>query len=257
MTNNEYRALNRISNSDLTKIDQNIKIWRQSLKQQSDSTAEQIFGTAFHCYLLEYQNFFKEYVISEKFDLRTKGGKEKSEQFAAENQGKTVISNNDYGIIIAMSEACYAEPEIKEILESPFLAEEIMLFDYLNVECKAKLDLRIPKELILDVKTTRDGNLSEMAAKSIANYKYYRQLAFYKLAAELATGEKHAAKFLFCSKEKPYTPLLCELSTDYLDFGLKEVERILSKYLLWEMGEISDSYEQNIIIDLPKWLGKD
>ena len=73
-------------------------------------------GSAFHCYVLENDLFFNEFIISPKFNRRTKSGKEEYAKLQAQAQatGKQLINELDYRMIQTMSEKIFEDKTCNE-----------------------------------------------------------------------------------------------------------------------------------------------
>lgn len=85
-----------------------------------DPTPAMAFGTAVHCMVLEGADVFgKLYaVMFDKFDKRTKEGKQAYSEFMSENSGKTVISGEDFHKVCAIYQSILNHPEAKEVLNA-------------------------------------------------------------------------------------------------------------------------------------------
>jgi hypothetical protein len=70
---------------------------------EKDPTPAMELGRAFHKFALEPDDFNSEYAVAPKFDRRTKAGKESYEIFQTKNDGKTLISEDDFLTISKMT----------------------------------------------------------------------------------------------------------------------------------------------------------
>jgi hypothetical protein len=64
------------------------------------------FGTAVHTFVLEQDRFADEFVVAEKFDRRTKEGKEAAARFEEGNQGKTLITSEEMATLTLVQRPC-------------------------------------------------------------------------------------------------------------------------------------------------------
>ena len=198
MTYYEHPA---ISNSKLNWFARSPYYYKRMCQSPDEPTASMEFGTAFHMYVLEPNLFNDNYIVHEKFDRRTKAGKEHYNNMMdlAASGKKRLISDADLERIKWMSNSLIDNPAALALLptgldsvENNRIESEIY-FNYkgggLNMKCKSKIDyIQFLTEKyddtdvnIIDLKTTQ----SITSFKSSYKYKfaYYRQAAFYRLAA--------------------------------------------------------------------------
>jgi hypothetical protein len=116
---------------------------------------------------------------------------------------------------------------------------------------------RIIGSTLVDVKTCGDIGMFE---KSIANYNYHIQAAFYMDVFELATGTK-PGNFLFIAVEKqaPFDCAIIQLSKEYLEIGRMQYKKALNEMKsCQESGNFPGVMGDNpvLTIDAPYWLWK-
>ena len=87
----QYHAEKAIGHSGIVKMLKSPAHLREYLDHPHEPTPAMAFGTAVHTYVLEQDRFAEELVVAEKFDRRTKEGKEAAARFEEANQGKIVI----------------------------------------------------------------------------------------------------------------------------------------------------------------------
>ena len=75
ISNAEYRKREGISASDLKKMMKSMATWKYSVEnpEEGDTPAFK-FGRAYHKFCLEPYDFDNEWIVSPKFDRRTKEG---------------------------------------------------------------------------------------------------------------------------------------------------------------------------------------
>mgnify|MGYP003648315769 CR=1 FL=1 len=234
LTNDEYRKISAISNSDLSLVSKSTALleWNRNAPRGASDTSN--IGTATHAALLEPEEFAKDYLKMPSLDLRTKAGKADKEQFIASSEGKIVLDAKDYDLIIGMRDSVLAHPVANRLLTCSGSSEESIFFDLDGVKCKARAD-RIPdhKELgfncIVDVKTTADISKFGYSAR---DYRYHCQAAFYSLAYEKLHGVKPRFIFVVVSKGKTFGKhevRVFELTPEDMDEGLSLVLEDLEK----------------------------
>jgi hypothetical protein len=88
----QYHAEKAIGHSGIVKLLKSPAHLREYLDHPHTPTPAMAFGTAVHTFVLEQDRFADEFVVAEKFDRRTKEGKEAAARFEEANQGKTLIT---------------------------------------------------------------------------------------------------------------------------------------------------------------------
>ena len=77
----QYHADQSIGHSGIIKLLKSPAHLREALDHPSPPTPAMAFGTAVHTHVLEPDRFFEEFAVVEKFDRRTKEGKEAAARF--------------------------------------------------------------------------------------------------------------------------------------------------------------------------------
>lgn len=209
------------------------------------------FGSAVHSALLEPELFKNEYVITPKFDKRTKAGKEGAAQFELENAGKAIISDEDYYKILKIKERCHAIDIVKEALTN-FEKEKTYLWNHPTVgKMKARLDLVDEKNgVVIDVKTTRSANMREFSSQIVA-LAYDIQMLHYSYAIS-----KNAACYVIAIESDSAEVALYDI-TDIVhsSFTAMRYEQAMNTALdVLHMTECPPKFKPEIInLSLPKW----
>lgn len=203
-----------------------------------------------------------EWVLLDYPDYRTKASQQARD--AARTTGAVPILSPEHEQIKAMAEAIRAHPLASALLcRDDVEAEQSMFWPdaEFGIWRRARLDtLRPPTRMggrfiVTDYKTTA---CAEPAAftKSVANYGYHQQAAWYTdAAAALLGADPH---FVFVAQEKtpPYLVTVCELDTGAMDTGRALNRRAMEIYRdcadtgLWP-GYQADS--DIAYISLPPW----
>lgn len=162
-----------------------------------EETPAMLFGKVAHKLVLERDTFLDEFAISQKFDRRTTKGKEEAAQFEAENAGKVIIDFDMFDQANDMAEAVMRHQSARTLLFGGEAEKPIMWKNGIN--CKGKLDCW-KQGLILDYKTVASAEPEDFK-KSILNFGYHRQAAWYMDGVERVTGERPKG-FVFIIQEK-------------------------------------------------------
>lgn len=245
-----YHAIDRISNSGLSRVKRSLAHYRySSLSASSDAL---IFGRAFHAANLTPKEFEEQFVTFDG-DRRTKEGKDAWAKMV-EQYGENVLKQGDLETILAMRISVFGNPTAKALLESEGPTELSLLWNCEGVDAKARIDKYIPEGgILVDLKTTRNAH-PEAFAKSIVSYGYHRQAAFYLYAA--ASAGLAANRFLFVAieKEKPYGCGVYELSYNAIMQGHAEILELIAAYKDALETDEWPSYGTDVItLDLPRW----
>jgi len=179
----------------------------------SSETPSMIFGRAAHKIFLENNTFYDEFAITPEINKRTKAGKEEYAEFERMNVGKSIIDPQDMVKLTNMQNALNTNSQIKILMHDAECEKEVY-WRYDGINCKAKLDI-IAKvngiEVLIDYKTTSSSNIKDFE-KSIAQYGYHRQAAWYIDAARILGHDPKA--FMFITQEKDLAEAIGIFSID-------------------------------------------
>lgn len=225
MTNAEYHAHPALGSSNLKQILKNPYAFAMGIKQEQ--TAAMALGSAVHTLVLEPHKFEEEFAVAPEYDARTKEGKEIKAAFEASCIGKTILKSDEYERAKTCSEIA------KQIAGRFFkggVAESSFFSEFDGVAVKCRTDYYLPDlGIVVDVKTTADAS-PDGFAKSVANFGYYIQAAFY---IDVLQSLGHTInKFMFVAIEtkEPYMIGLYQLAPEAIDFGRSEYQRALDIY---------------------------
>ena len=252
----DYLALPYISNSYLGKLAE----CPASVKIERVDTPSMILGRAAHTLILEGLNIFsQQYAKAPDIDKRTKEGRAALMVSLLENEGKILLSADDFQKIIEIREAVLAHPFAKKLLAENITEQTIIWEDRESgLTCKGRPDA-IPaknKFTLIDLKTTADASV-EGFTRSIAKYGYARQAAFY-IDGYGAASQNYIDSFVFIAVETapPYMVGCYLLDDEFMGWGRNEYRRLLTlEKNCREAGEyphyLNDGLTQ---IFKPRWL---
>ncbi len=197
------------------------------------------FGTAVHCAYLEPEIFSTRYKAAQKFDRRTKQGKadaEAFEQLMAET-GCEMIEEDDLAAVKAILEKLRQHTRA-ESLRVMSVAEKSYFWtdEETGVMCRIRCDLLVLDEhgrivAIVDLKTTADASRDEFK-RSIANYGYDVQAAFYTDAVKRAIGREVPFYFLAVESDAPHSVALYRIGQKSIEIGRSKY-RMALQLLQW------------------------
>ncbi|EDU6459935.1 exonuclease VIII, partial [Salmonella enterica subsp. enterica serovar Guinea] len=191
--NEAYHAGPGVSKSQLDDIADTpaIYLWRKNAPVDTEKTKTLDTGTAFHCRILEPEEFSKRFIIAPEFNRRTSAGKEEEKTFLEEcaRTGRTVLTAEEGRKIELMYQSVMALPLGQWLVESAGYAESSVYWEdpETGILCRCRPDKIIPEfHWIMDVKTTADIQRFRTA---YYDYRYHVQDAFYSDGYRAQFGE--------------------------------------------------------------------
>lgn len=258
LNENDYRSSEGLSNSFLLRFRKN----PATAFLQKKPSESMIFGSAFHSMILEPSEFEKTYFFGD-FDLRTKAGKELAEKNADKICLKTTkLYDLNSMKVNLLKFKVFSDTMIIDLVNNEKSLKESCFFwhdkDFPALKKKAKLDLISfldDQIFIFDIKTTDDASLFE---KSIQNYQYYRQAAWY-MEAVSTEFDNNNVRFIFLAVETsaPYGVKAYELNNAYIKHANIEAYCDLLNYQNWldRGSDINEVYPEGITeVKKPEWL---
>lgn len=255
----QYRALDALSHSDLKRIRVSPYHYRASKMADAPnkkSSPQQFAGTLAHCAFLEPDCFDARYPVGPDVSKNSNAWK----SFVEQHIGSEIISARDREVAFAQAAKLAEHPEITRMLSWAGESEVSFFWMEDDVPCKARAD-RVthypePNEgaVLLDVKTTGDAR-PEAFARSIANFGYHIQAAFYARGWHMATGEHvHGVVFGVVENEFPYACACYALDDVSLQAANAECDRLVQVYRQCRDADRWPGYSDAIEpISLPRW----
>lgn len=250
----EYFAAPGVSNSDLREFERSPRHYL-ARKQNAPTkpTAEQQLGKYLHMAVLETDKFTKN-VIAEPQDYD--GRQKRWQNWRAERCEKEIITHEQAVKIYGMTLSIMEHPTCKKIFAKG--RAEICAFAEFTlggkVLRKCKMDwLPDVGNAIVDLKTTTDASLDEFS-RSIANWKYHRQAAYYLDICKDLGMDRQAFVFIVVEKEPPYAVALFNLDAEAIGIGRLSYTTLLQKFMECQEKNDWPAYPQEIqTINLPNW----
>ena len=253
-----YKEWDAVNNSLLTVIDTkspaHAKEYRDNPREQTQAMRE---GEIFHTMVLEPDLFNDRYAISPVFNKRTKQGKADYEQWLTDIGDKKEVSQDEVDLAKNLLEGIRRHSGAKTYLDEGVAEVCIVWIDKITgILCKARLDL-VHKafSVIVDVKKILDAS-PDGFAKSLHNYRYYQQSAFYHDGMVALT--KHEWSFVFVPVEKspPFCAAVYEVNDPTLLAGRRAYQRALRKIKKCMALDEWPGYSEAEMLDLPEWALK-
>ena len=258
MSNADYHANKAISKSKLDAARKSGQHLHDMLYgPPRESTAAFDIGTVLHASALPGENADEIAVRMPKgMDKRTKDGR----AFVAEHKGKIILNSTDAYCIDQMMASMLEHPVSSALVkgELPGKAEQSFFATEpeTGLEIKARPDWILDDlSLIIDLKTTKDASPKGFQ-RSLVDYRYYVQAAWYLDAVELATG-KRPEGFLFVAVEKarPFATGVYMADEEMIKVGREHAMEDLRKIAKWQAEDAYPGYSDRAeMISLPKWM---
>ena len=230
-----YGDITKVTNSHLKVLTEGgPEALENYFKYGSEDKPAYAFGRAFHCLILEPEEFNNRYYIMDDRDIceeiggarptTTKKYKAWLEEIQPEVEGKEILAIDDFEKLSKMEDKLYSIPQVRTLLENT-KREVVYQAEIDGVECKGKLDAVKPNEMIIDLKTTSSAPTPYNFAKDFRNYNYDRQMAFYSKLADVPS-----ACIIAIQKTAPYTVGVYLLSEETMNQGIEKYQFALDLY---------------------------
>ena len=220
------------------------------------STPALFFGSAFHCALLEPQVFAETYACEPDFgDCRFKGNRLARDEWREAHAGATPISSGDMDKVRGMVASILQHRLAGRMIRSGKAEITARWTDEdTGLRCKARGDFYVPDlAMLLDVKTTLDASPRGFA-KSVTNYGYDRQDAFYRAGFTTAGARVEHVAFVVVEKEPPYAVAVYQLSERFVERGHASIRRDMATLSECLKSNTFPGYPDGLtIIEPPRW----
>lgn len=255
MSNADYHAQSAISKSGLDLIARCPALFKHRRENPIEPTAAMRMGTLVHTAILEPHDLCN-LVVAPKIERRSNAGKAEWAAWQLENEGKQIVEADELDTLRAITAAVHAHPGAGKALAMLASVEDSIFWqdEDTGIDCRCRPDGVLSNGLIIDVKTTKDARPDEFA-KSIANYRYHVQAAFY--ADGYLTHHGTPPKgFMFIAVEpfEPYLVACYVASPEMIIRGRADYKRDLATYARCLKTDTWPGLpESPVKIDLPRW----
>ena len=241
-----YDALEGVRRSALWEMRKSPAHYLYMVQNPQKETPALLFGTAAHKYVLETEDFWKDYVLAPEVDRRTKAGKEAWNNHLEQLEGKSSISISDYTTIQDMNESILRNPTAKILLKTGVHELPVAWVDPVTGEhCKCRPDCLTQyngEKYIVDYKTTQscaDGHFE----RACRNYGYKLQAAMYAEGVFQATLESYKFAFVAQEKNPPYVVRVYFCDQGFIDEGMEIYRTLINKYHECKTADSWPGYE--------------
>jgi exodeoxyribonuclease VIII len=261
------------SNSRLTTLnDSSPAHVREGVLHPSEPTPALILGSAVHCYLLTPDLFPSRYVMASQCVATKKTGERCSnpgtklmgddwycgvhlkEDYGTGN--KIVLSSDQWETCQRLRDSIAAHPEAAALTKAGAGDRELSVVFHEStsgVLCKMRADIvRDDLDCIVDLKTTDSAHPRDFE-KSIFNFGYFRQAAFYQAGLALSGRNLKSFAFIACEKVAPYAVAVYEMRPEAIALGWNELEPLFKRYAECEKSGVWPAFTGVNYISLPAW----
>ncbi len=255
--NDDYHKVGGISKSGLDLISMCPAKYKaryfDGIKEEDKSVF--VIGRATHTAVLEPDEFLSLYARKpEDIDRRTKKGKEMWQDFLMENQGKEILSIDNYDMIFGMASSVRQDPIAKQILSRGQAETSVFGTDPgTGLLVKVRPDW-IHDDIIVDLKTTRDAS-PDFFAREVYNRRYFVQAPMYLDVTREFIPKVNTFLFICVEKTPPYLVAVYFLSEETMNIGRDEYRRCMAIYSECVRTGQWPGYGDNRItsVELPMW----
>jgi hypothetical protein len=180
-------------------------------------------GSAVHEMILEPQLFNSNYLVAPKFDKRTKEGKESFAKFNEMAQGKTILFEDEYAMVLEMAVNVKNNHTFMELLNDSYYEVScytICPYTGLNIRLRPDI-LPKSKSTIVDIKSCIESSPKRFKS-DVYSYGYSISAAFY---LDFLKRENYV--FAAIEKQAPFQSSLYVLNDDMVEYGRQQYRMAL------------------------------
>jgi len=223
---------------------------------EEEPTPALVFGSAFHCALLEPKIYASSYVTQPDFgDCRKTANRDRRDAWRAENAGKIILPGDDAEAIVSMVASVRRHPLAGRMITDGDPELTVVWDDpETGLRCKGRADYYVRQHgMLVDVKTALNASASEFR-RSVANLAYHVQDAFYRTGfASVGAPVQHFV-FVAVEKELPYAVAIYALDVAGVAKGHAQVREDLQTLARCTESNTWPAYPAGIQdISLPAW----
>lgn len=255
MPNQAYHSYEGISKSGLDLIDRSPAHYAHA--ERREPTRAMVVGTAIHAAILEPDAFEQQYLLLR--DVQDRRASEYKQAIKTHNP-ELVLTGKEADHVAGMQESVQSNQTAAQLLASDGWCE-LSAF----VECpetgallRARYDKLTSGGVAVDLKKTQDIRYDQFQ-RSVANYRYHVQDAFYSRVFELIARQPLAAfKFLCVEEQSPHASKVFTLDDEAKLVGQRIAMRNLQTYAACTAaGEWPYPDGREELLSLPAWALED
>jgi exodeoxyribonuclease VIII len=259
----DYRAAPGVSASSLRPLRGTPADYAYAIANPQPSSPSQALGTLVHLAVLT-PDLWGRVRVAPDVDRRTKAGKDAYSAYVHTlDAGDILATAEDRNLAFAMVDAIERHPIAGRWISPDAGHAEASLFwqdSTSQLDCKARLDLLRRDGWIVDLKTTREEDLSAVSwAREVARHDYHVQLAHYWAGAHaVATlGETQPPAgwaWVVVSSVAPHHVAVHVADGRWLEIGERERRRRLETLAECRRSGVYPAYPDPQSCEPPRWL---
>jgi len=247
---NEFRSY--LSSSDLRRLIRSPAHYKNPARIESAAMA---FGTLVHTFVLEPAIAEARYRPRADVDGRTKEGKAVRdwESALASQQGIQFVNRSDYDAATSITASVRSHLGCGSLLSGGLAEVSGTVEGFSDVNVRIRPDYLTDKHIV-DLKTCVDAR-SDAFSRSVINFLYQVQAAFYVDVAEAIDGKKRDFYWVAVEKDAPYAVSVFKASDAMLENGRAQYKCAIALYKECASMDLWPGYSQQIQqLDLPGWV---
>lgn len=211
-------------------------------------------GEACHLAILE-PNLFEKKVVRGPDDRR--GNKWKDVAEVCRIDGKLLLTSGDYDNALAVRDAVHADAFVSSIVANENASVETSGYwtdERTGLLCRCRPDLyREDLGILVDVKSTASAHPDDFA-RSVVNYGYHAQEAFYSDGWSALGKNVDGFVFLAWEKTSPYACGIYELPPPIVEEGRAIISRALGAYAECQKADKWPAYGEGVQeLEFKRW----
>jgi len=248
MSEPEYRALPAINQSTLKILhSQTPYHCKFAMDNSSEQTDSMRVGSAVHCLVLEPEIFDQSYKIGPTKTRAAKAWLDEAEIFPGE-----LLTDSEMAKVQSMSASLFPIIEKLKTKSTDWLTEIVALSMRDGIELKAKIDI-YDGAYVYDIKTTADISYQGIM-RSIINYQYDFQAAFYIDSVLDNSRPVQGYRFIFIESKPPYAVNPVVISPEWIEVGRTNYLTALARFARCrEKNRWPGFGSEFSSIDMPGW----
>lgn len=254
LTNDEYRAIEGWSSTQIKSVVKHSV--RKALIPIADSDALRM-GRAFHTVMESVEAFEQEYAVFNDAELvlkikqdrpsisvpsMTKEYKQARKQFEQENEGKQIVSLDDYNTLSIMRDNAFKHPEVTSIMqlaqnievEQSYRRDVRVEHEQTNILVKARPDMIVDMGdmgyKMIDWKSCRDASPKGFRS-DFFRYRYDVQAVVY---CDVVGIDPRDFLFVALEKEAPYLCAVYGMTDEVIEVASRDYENALVSIARYE-----------------------
>jgi hypothetical protein len=259
ISNAEYRAREGISSTELKKIlksPMHYKYWKDN--PENTDTPDLLFGRAAHKYILETYDFYNEFAVAPNCDRRTKEGKAEWSLFCDQNEGKDIITQEQFEKIEEMRKVMLATPFVSKLINGEHEISYFWTDEDTELKCKCRPDsINHRLKIVVDYKTCDNAETQRFMKQSI-DLGYDLQASYYLDGIKANTGHDYIFVFIAQEKKAPYAVNILQADDIFVRSGREVYKSMLQIYKDCSESGVWYGYmgaeSQINSLGVPKWI---